>query len=511
MYREAGRQEDLDRLRSYSNQFHFNGTFRQWAANYFPHYLTKNPSEFHEWLAETLGDFHRVRGRRQVVKAPRGNAKTVWSTNTYPLYAACEGFEKFTILGGDTSEQSNLYLNSLRSEILTNDALRRDYGDVISRAKHREGRIVLGNGCCIEECSTGGPILGRKHGAYRPSLIIGDDLQKRKNIHSPLQRQRSLEWLMKDAIKAGNTGTNVLILGTALHREAIVCQLDVQPGWSSRTWKSIIDWPERMDLWSEWGDIWRDWDRPDRAEAARAFYDDRRGDMDAGHKVLWPAEEDLYTLMLKRLTEGEAAFESENQNSPHDPSLSAWPPEYFDWPGIWWDGRLPPDVTGKVISLDPSLGKDAQAGDRWAIGIMAQNSAGVMYHDTVAERGGGTERMLQTMCVKIRDFRPEAIMIETLCFQELLKEPLARIAKSMEIDLPRIIKDEDVTNKDLRIHRVGPSWSQRRIRLRKNSPGVALLLSEARDFSNGTTDDILDALEKCHRFFNKSKLNFSLR
>jgi hypothetical protein len=491
---------------SKNEAFHSPLRFDKWALHYFPHYFTRGMSPFHEWIADLLSEFHLQRGRRQNVKAPRGNAKTVWSTNTYPLYVALEGLEPFIMIGADAGQQSRAYLASLTYEVENNDQIRKDYGPVATNAHCTLDRIVLGNDCCIEHCSTGGPILGRKWREYRPSLFVLDDLQKRKNIHSPLHRQRSMEWVTKDAIKAGDPNTNVLVLGTALHREAIVCQLDKQPGWESKTWKSMIQWPSRMDLWNQWSDIWRNWDDPNRQEAAKKFFDDHP-EMNDG-QVLWPQNESLYTLMLLRLSEGEAAFESEKQNNPYDPAMAAWPPEYFNWPGIWWQ-KLPEDITGSVVSLDPSLGRDSQTGDRWAITTMAQNTGGVLFTDTIAGRGGGVDDMLTKTCIACRDTNAEALTIETMCFQELLKEPLKRIAAQLDIRLPRIIEDRDVTNKEVRIHRLGPSLSQRKMRFRRNSPGIAIFLSEGADFANGATDDCLDSAEKAHRFFVKPK-NFDL-
>ena len=58
--------------------------------------------------------------------------------------------------------------------------------------------------------------------------------------------------------------------------------------------------------------------------------------MDAGAIVLWPEEEDLYTLMCMRAEGGRAAFEREKQNSPINPELCEWPESYFD-EAIWFD------------------------------------------------------------------------------------------------------------------------------------------------------------------------------
>ena len=50
-----------------------------------------------------------------------------------------------------------------------------------------------------------------------------DDPQNRDHIVSALKRQRSIDWMNKDVCNAGSPATNLLVLGTALHRDCIVC------------------------------------------------------------------------------------------------------------------------------------------------------------------------------------------------------------------------------------------------------------------------------------------------
>src|SRR5690606_30056671 len=117
--------------------------------------------------------------------------------------------------------------------------------------------------------------------------------------------------------------------------------------------RSIIDWPVNMEKWAEWEGIMQnaecrmkngDSENPnsaffkqmgngecgmgnDRCQAddlssespsfptphstfptqARAFYEQNRLALDAGARVLWPAHEDLYSLMCMRAENGRAA------------------------------------------------------------------------------------------------------------------------------------------------------------------------------------------------------------
>ena len=74
-------------------------------------------------------------------------------------------------------------------------------------------------------------------------------------------------------MNAGGPETNVVVLGTAIHRECIVCQLQRTLGWETHLFRSIIEWPKRLDLWQQWENILHDWQNPDREVKPSLFYE----------------------------------------------------------------------------------------------------------------------------------------------------------------------------------------------------------------------------------------------
>ena len=292
----------------------------EWAAAYLPSYYPLPPSSFHRWLVGELTGLHSRRGSRVNVLAPRGAAKSTWSSFAYPLWCAVHALEPYIVLTADTGEQAEKYLEAIRDELETNEAIRRDYPQAGPGGVWRTNRIRLANGCTVEAMGTGAKLRGRKSRQHRPSLVIVDDPQNTAHMLSALQRDRSWDWLAKDVSNAGNPQTNIVVLGTALHRDCIVCRLQRTAGWRSHLFRAVASWPDRMDLWREWEDLLLDHQDDGREAKARAFYDDRRADMDAGADVLWPEREDLYSLMSLRASIGTGAFGSEKQNDPTDPT-----------------------------------------------------------------------------------------------------------------------------------------------------------------------------------------------
>lgn len=254
--------------------------FAAWARRHLSHYFSLPPSPFHLWLIDTLSGLHLQRAARLNVLAPRGAAKSTWSTLAYPLYAALHRLEPHIVITSDTTDQAEEFLAKVRAELEQSFTLAAEYPRAVRLATAQAKRLVLGNGVKIDALGTGKKIRGRSNRQHRPSLIIVDDPQNRDHMVSELKRKRSWDWLNQDVMNAGSPQTNVVVLGTALHPDGIVNRLQRTPGWTSKVWKSVVAWPSRMDLWREWELILHDWDNDRREADARAFYEQHRQEMD---------------------------------------------------------------------------------------------------------------------------------------------------------------------------------------------------------------------------------------
>ena len=78
-----------------------------------------------------------------------------------------------------------------------------------------------------------------------------------------------------------------------------------------------------------------------------------------GAKVLWPEKLSYYDLRLMRLTEGDAAFNSEMQNQPIDPAACLFSAQWFRY-------YNPAEMDFRAADFrfygycDPSLGRTAR-------------------------------------------------------------------------------------------------------------------------------------------------------
>jgi predicted phage terminase large subunit-like protein len=251
-----------------------------------------------------------------------------------------------------------------------------------------------------------------------------------------------------------------------------------------------------MLLWQQWEAIYADVERPDAAARARQFYEDHHEAMQRGAVLLWPAHEDLYTLMCMRVESGRSAFEREKQSSPIAPDLCEWPAEYFE--SLAWFDEWPARLRVKTMALDPSKGQDAQHGDYSALVMLGVDERGVLYVEADLARRP-TAQIVADAVERYRHFQPDAFGIEANQFQELLAGAMAAEFQRQGLLGVQPWSINNHVNKLVRIRRLGPYLAAGRMRFKAASPATALLVEQLRDFPLGDHDDGPDAVEMAVR------------
>ena len=484
--RETRRQHDVA---------HF--SLLDWSRHYLPHHFRLPPSTMHRWLASQLDNAKQSRGTKLNLVGPRGSAKSTVATLAYALRSALEGTEHYIWIISDTRHQAAVHLENLRAELEENAPLQQDHRKAFARPPIFRGNVIhLANGTVIEAYGAGQRIRGKRRRQHRPTLILCDDLQNDDHIASPHRRHRSREWFQGTLLKAGARKTNIINLATALHREALAMELHRTPGWNSKIFPAIQEWPTNRTLWEAWEQIYINFENPNRIADARDYYEAHQAELHEGASLLWPEEEDLYSLMRMRVEGGRVAFEREKQGSPFDPSLCEWPEDYFD-ETIWFTD-WPTGLKCRVIVLDPSKGADSKRGDYSAYVILGLDGAGLFYVEADLARRP-TPQMVAEGVELIKQFRPDAFCVEANQFQDLLGEHF--MAELRKQQLPHInpwLITNDV-NKQVRIRRLSPLLSTKRLRFKANSPSTKLLVDQLKEFPIGDHDDGPDALEMALR------------
>jgi len=230
-------------------------TLLDWGMHYVPHKLTRSFSEFHTTLATEYRMEHD-RGQCTLVIAPRGNAKTT-ITDVRLLKAVCESSERYIFIISDTEKQAAGILATLKDELENNELLKQDFPLACAKGPvWNTGRIETANGICIEALGAGQKVRGRKYKQYRPTLIIVDDPDNDDDVRSATSRQSKIEWFDKALMQCGDKETNIIVIGTMIHRECLVGYLEKHPRFKLLKFQAIRKWPVSMALWVEWEELY---------------------------------------------------------------------------------------------------------------------------------------------------------------------------------------------------------------------------------------------------------------
>jgi hypothetical protein len=480
-----------------------------WNRKFLPLHFSSDAAPFHHWLSELLNTFHTTRGSRLALIAPRGSAKTTWITFAHVLRCALECREAYSLIISETQPKAEIFLQSIRDELDDNPLIEAVYGQQFNRIKgkrttathvkktfEKDDNVKFINGCQIQAIGRGGSAArGAKKRHNRPSLVIVDDAQSEKSIGSEDVRIGALTWFLKEVIPCGSPTTNYISVGSALHRDCIAVRAQALPGWQSRTFKAMLSWPDRMDLWDEWERRATNLADDNRIHTAARYALANRAALEKGGKSYWESRWSIGALMARRAEIGRESFETEYQGVPGRLPGSEWPTEYFDRPGFWFD-EWPTNLLKKVIALDPSKGNGDRGGDFQAHALLGLAKNGMLLFDCVLNHEP-PEDMCVTTCELARtwikrDKKPvDLVILEdngTMGLMELAMR-VAETQTGMVLPWECLTQVED---KKTRIRSASVYLQTGRIRVR-NTAGGRMMVEQWRDFSMGTFDDGIDA------------------
>ncbi|MCD7948301.1 MAG: phage terminase large subunit [Oscillospiraceae bacterium] len=441
---------------------------------------------------------NRADGCRRAIQAPRGHAKSTTFTFKDDLHAALYAYKHYIIILSDSSEQADGFLADLKTELEENATIREDFGNLEGKV-WKASVILLSNGVKIEALGAGKKIRGRRHKQWRPDLIVCDDLENDENVNTPEQRRKLRSWFYKAVSKAGDTYTDIVYIGTLLHYDALLANVANNPSYKSVKYQGVISFAEDAALWATWEAIYTDLANDARQEDARAFYEENRAGMLKGTAVLWEEKLSYYDLMVIRISEGEASFNSEIQNDPIDPENCTFQEEWFDYYDD--DGKTIPDFSEPrfiiVGANAPSLGKNKRADTSSLIFLAKDTASGYMYviiadidkrkPDRIIEDALESSRRIK------RDYKKPLYKfgVETVQFQYYFAEIMRQRAAEVGEYLP-IEEINSVQHKDARIQSLQPFVKNGYIKFSKKHKA---LLQQMMEYPMGKNDDGPDGLQ----------------
>jgi phage terminase large subunit-like protein len=203
------------------------------AALYMPHHITGDETggeitfaEPHfEWadLAKTWArkGQRKAKANRHAFIAPRNLGKTTWWYLILPVWWAAYGYSTFCVAFANAATQAQTHLETFRTELDTNELLRRDFPELCALPKKRKGMDkgdtadtrMCANGFIFRAKGVDSSSLGMKVGANRPDTILLDDIEPDESNYSLGEKAKRLH-TVRAAILALSMSARVVLTGT---------------------------------------------------------------------------------------------------------------------------------------------------------------------------------------------------------------------------------------------------------------------------------------------------------
>lgn len=461
-------------------------------------------------------------GWRGVEVWPRGFGKSTHACTGLGVYNCALRQRPYMLIIKDSYEtQAVPEVEAIRDELENNELLNQYFGPFKGRTWGKGYIITAGKwphgGIGTQALGAGMKVRGLKRGAYRPGIVVMDDLENLESVESRVRRDKIRAWhdrsALKAGLKAGQDNCIYLDIGSRIHSDCLIAHLLKRPLYISRFWQAELNLATNQMLWDEWKTVICDLSNENRVEAGRAFFEQRKKEMLIGTEVSWPEGYPYYTLQLIKIGEqkvGEdkvSSFAAEMQNDPLSAEDKYFTVRHYfhfeDRQGEMW---IVPDSWGKAWRLkdgenyggcDPSMGETGSS-DYSAIGIMSVSPWGQKAVIVADIKRRHPDRIIDDIFKYCAGREVEAFGIESVGFQKLLYSDAAKEAAERQDYVP-FLPIPATGNKNARIKSLQPDLSNGYILLNKEH---ILLNEQLDDFPKAAYDDAVDMLEILNRVAN---------
>ena len=436
---------------------------------------------------------------------PRGFAKSTFVSNVFPIHqcyfeCATEGGRKYILIISETEDLSTKFVEYINSQLKYNEKLRSDFGAIMDTSKFNNTKdtgmeFVTTKGTMVRAAGMGKALRGARNGAYRPDLVILDDLESAVNTNTKELREKNLSWYNSVIEPIGVEGrTAFLYVGTLVHGQGLLPDILTRIDYQCRKYSAIVSEPEELDMWEHYSDILDDKTDPDREAKADAYYEENKEAMDKGCETLWSSRWTYAALMKKKSIIGTKAFNSEYMNIAYDPDSQVFNEDtvtFYDDRDLFdqWGRRLSMDIYG---FWDLAVGKGNKRDDFNAIIILGRAKlTGVMY---VLDAWSGKVPAHKALAIaeqKICEWQPRLFGVETIQMQYEFYRQLQENIMKHGLYATRLKAYNPKAKKEDRIQILEPLFETGYLRVKKTQ---RLLLEQLYGFPNWEHDDLPDAL-----------------
>jgi phage terminase large subunit-like protein len=265
----------------------------------FPHYAKSSCAPYHLAFASKVKKHANLRAQYRVF---RGGAKSVHADIFLPMWLNIQpvkGYNTMVLVGANNDAADNL-LGDLQAEYQYNARFIQLFGERYQLGSWEEGNFTTSDGCAHFALGIGQKPRGLRKGAFRPDLIVIDDVDDDEMVQNEPRVDKLVNWIIRSLIPTMDKGQGrVIQANNLIHEKSVTAKLAEKWMESEKKVKELQKSTGK------------------KIESAKLeYYILDVPIRDAQGKPSWPSkytEEDIQQIEIDA---GYAAFESEYMNNP---------------------------------------------------------------------------------------------------------------------------------------------------------------------------------------------------
>lgn len=448
---------------------------------------------------------HVERNARLAIAAARGHNKSGTFSNAFPLHQVVFRKRKYILIISETDALSKKLIGWINKQLKFNAKLREDFGPLLhekntQNEKDNEEAFITASGTLVEASSSGKQLRGKRHGSYRPDLVIVDDPSSSNNEGTKEAREKLIHWFNSVVVPIGTKSTAIILVGTMVSATGLLNHVLKRKDFKASFHGAVIREPDNPKLWDEYCEIYARCE--DMAEADE-FYERNREQLESGIVLAWPWRWTYRALMHEKVNMGTRAYNSEFRNLAFSEDEQFFFPENFAYYRylyengrryiVYEDLRIPVDELTISGAWDIAQGKNARSCYNAVITVGRHEKTG---HVFVLDEYASKEPphvYLDVIVAKIREFGHHVFSVETINAQHEFYRQLQERLRREGIYKTRLndVKSHK-SSKEERIESLEPLCHNKTLVFNRSH---TILLDQMAQYPHGDYVDSIDALQ----------------
>jgi len=458
---------------------------------------------------------HTERNARLAIAAARGHSKSGMFSNSFPLHQVVFRKRRYILVISETDTLSKKLIGWINKQLKYNAKLREDFGELLYERnnlneKDNEEAFITSSNTLVEASSSGKQLRGKRHGSYRPDLVIVDDPSSTNNEGTKEAREKLVHWFNSVVVPIGTKSTAIILVGTMVSATGLLNHVLKRKDFKSSFHGAVISEPSNPALWEQYLEIYG---RSDTMAEVDEFYEANHEQLEAGVELAWPWRWTYRALMHEKFNMGTRAYNSEFRNLAFSEDEQFFFPDQYAYYRYEYDGgrryirygelRIPVDELTISGAWDIALGKNARSCYNAVLTVGRYEKTG---HIFVLDEYASKEPAhvyIDLIVEKMREWRHHIFSVETINAQHEFYRQLQEAARKAGVARTRINDVKSYkSSKEERIESLEPLCHNKTLVFNE---GHRMLLDQMAQYPHGDFVDSVDALQLAVEHVSRAK------